>query len=68
MKTAQDHTRQDESPDLARRRQHPNPIPVSKWQCVGNVWPTANGWYNMLRPENQRNELVEADVASFVNE
>jgi hypothetical protein len=45
----------------------PNPIPVTKWRAVGNVWPTVNGWYNMLRPENLRDELVEAGVASFVN-
>lgn len=44
-----------------------NPIPVSKWESQGNVWPSQNGWYNMLRPENQREELVKAGVASFVN-
>ncbi len=44
-----------------------NVIPVSKWQELGHVWPTVNGWYNLLRPENHRDELVEAGVASFVN-
>jgi len=44
-----------------------NPIPLSKWESQGNVWPTVNGWYNMLRPENLRRELVEAGVVSFVN-
>jgi hypothetical protein len=44
-----------------------NPIPLSQWESQGNVWPTVNSWYNMLRPENHRNELVEAGVVSFVN-
>jgi len=44
-----------------------NPIPLSHWESQGNVWPTVNGWYNMLRPENLRDELVDAGVACFVN-
>jgi len=44
-----------------------NPIPVSQWESQGNVWPTMHSWYNMLRPENLRYELVEAGVVSFVN-
>ena len=44
-----------------------NPIPLSQWESQGNVWPTSNSWYNMLRPENLRDELIEAGVASFVN-
>ncbi len=44
-----------------------NPIPVSQWESQGNVWPTIHSWYNMLRPENLRDELVSAGVASFVN-
>ncbi len=44
-----------------------NPIPLSQWEAQGNVWPTVNGWYNMLRPENLRDELVSAGVVSFVN-
>ena len=44
-----------------------NPVPLSMWESQGNVWPTVNSWYNLLRPENQREELVEAGVASFVN-
>ncbi len=43
------------------------PIPLSMWESQGNVWPTKSSWYNMLRPENQREKLVEAGVASFVN-
>ncbi|MCH9003838.1 MAG: hypothetical protein IH838_00980 [Proteobacteria bacterium] len=43
-----------------------NPIPLSKWEKVGNVWPTVHAWHNMLRPENLRNELVEAGVVAFV--
>jgi hypothetical protein len=43
------------------------PIPVSLWESQGHAYPTVNGWYNRLRPENQRDELVEAGVASFVN-
>ncbi len=44
-----------------------NPIPLSQWESQGNVWPTSNGWYNMIRPDNLRVELVEAGVVSFVN-
>ena len=58
------------TPDLDSERQPnipSNPIPVSKWRAVGNVWPTEHGWYNMLRPENLRYELVNAGVARFVN-
>jgi hypothetical protein len=44
-----------------------NPIPLSMWESQGNVWPTVNSWYNLLRPENRREELIEAGVASFVN-
>jgi hypothetical protein len=44
-----------------------NPIPLSCWESQGNVWPTVNGWYNMLRPENLRDDLINAGVASFVN-
>ena len=44
-----------------------NPIPFSLWEEQGNVWPTQYGWYNMARPENQREELVEAGVIAFVN-
>ncbi len=44
-----------------------NPIPLSQWESQGNVWPTANSWYNMLRPENLRDQLVEAGVTCFVN-
>ena len=44
-----------------------NPIPLSLWESQGNVWPTANSWYNMLRPENLRDELVDAGVARFIN-
>ena len=44
-----------------------NPLPLSQWESAGNVWPTKNGWYNMLRPENLRDELVESGVVSFVD-
>ena len=44
-----------------------NPLPLSQWESEGNVWPTKYGWYNMLRPENLRDELVESGVVSFVN-
>ena len=44
-----------------------NPVPLSMWEAQGNVWPTKHAWYNMLRPENLRDELVEASVVSFVN-
>jgi len=43
-----------------------NPIPFSMWEEQGNVWPTFNGWHNMVRPENLRDELVDAGVVSFV--
>ena len=42
------------------------PVPLSLWEKQGNVWPTTNGWYNMLRPDNLRDELVDAGVVSFV--
>ena len=44
-----------------------NPVPFSMWEHQGNVWPTKNGWHNMVRPDNLRDELVEAGVVSFVN-
>jgi len=44
-----------------------SPIPVSRWESQGNVWPTTHGWYNMLRPENLRYELIEAGVARCIN-
>ena len=44
-----------------------NPIPVSEWENQGNVWPTANAWRHMLRPENLRDELTEAGVCNKVN-
>ena len=43
------------------------PVPISSWESLGNVWPTINGWYNMLRPENLRYELVSAGVVARVN-
>jgi len=46
---------------------HLFPIPVSQWESQGIAWPTTHGWYNLLRPENQRDELIQAGVASFVN-
>lgn len=44
-----------------------NPIPLSEWETAGNVWPTKNGWYNMLRPENLRNELLNSGAVTRVN-
>ena len=44
-----------------------SPIPLSRWESLGNVYPTTHGWYNLLRPENMRDDLVSAGVASFVN-
>ena len=44
-----------------------NPVPLSMWESLGNVWPTKNSWYNMLRPENLRSELVSAGVCNKVN-
>ena len=44
-----------------------NPITISEWAEQGNVWPTKHGWYNLLRPENLRDDLVKAGVVSFVN-
>jgi len=44
-----------------------NPIPLSQWEVQGNVWPTINGWYNMLRPENLRDDLLDAGVVRRVN-
>jgi len=46
---------------------HQLPVPVSRWESLGYAYPTTHGWYNLLRPENQREELVDAGVASFVN-
>ena len=43
-----------------------NPIPLSLWEAQGNVWPTKHAWYHMLRPEKQRDQLIEAGVASFI--
>jgi hypothetical protein len=44
-----------------------NPIPLSQWEAQGNVWPTSAGWYNMLRPENQRDELLESGAVRRIN-
>ena len=44
-----------------------SPVPLSRWESLGYVYPTTHGWYNLLRPENSRDELVSAGVASFVN-
>lgn len=44
-----------------------SPIPVSRWESLGYIWPTQSGWYNLLRPENLRDELVSAGVVVFVN-
>ena len=46
---------------------HQLPVPVSRWESLGYVYPTTHGWYNLLRPENLRDDLVSAGVASFVN-
>lgn len=43
------------------------PVPIARWQSLGYVYPTTHGWYNLLRPENLRDDLVAAGVASFVN-
>ncbi len=43
-----------------------NPIPFSMWEDQGNVWQNKNSWYNMVSPENLRDELVDAGVVSFV--
>ena len=43
------------------------PIPLTLWEAQGNVWPTKNVWYHMLKPENQRSELIEAGVCGKVN-
>jgi len=43
------------------------PVTIPGWQSLGPDYPTAHGWYNLLRPENQRDELVSAGVASFIN-
>ena len=45
----------------------PNPIPLSQWEAQANVWPTVYSWHNMLRPDNLRDELVDAGVACFIN-
>ena len=42
-------------------------IPLSKWEDQGNVWPTQVGWYNMLRPDALRDELIESGVVTKVN-
>ena len=44
-----------------------NPIPLSKWESSGNIWPTQVGWYNMLRPDGLRDELIAAGVVAKVN-
>ena len=44
-----------------------NPIPVSKWESQGNIWPTTYAWRHMLRPEVLRDELIEAGVCNKVN-
>ena len=46
---------------------HPLPVPVSRWESLGYVYPTTHGWYNLLRQENLRDDLVSSGVASFVN-
>ena len=44
-----------------------NPIPLSQWESQGNVWPTNAVWYDMLRPDKLRNELLDAGVAKKIN-
>jgi len=44
-----------------------NPITISQWQAQGNAWPTANAWYDMLRPEKLRDELIEAGAITRIN-
>lgn len=44
-----------------------DPIPLSLWESQGNVWPTVVAWYNMLRPDGLRDQLVEAGVVTKVN-
>ena len=44
-----------------------NPVPLSQWESQGNVWPTANSWYDMLRPDKLRNELLDTGVAKKIN-
>lgn len=42
------------------------PIPLTMWEKT-NVWPTRNVWYHMLKPEQLRDELMEAGVCNKVN-
>ena len=44
-----------------------NPIPLSQWEDQGNTYPTQNGWYNMLRPGDLRDELIDAGAVTRVN-
>ena len=44
-----------------------NPIPLSQWQKQGNTYPSQNGWYNMLRPGDLRDELFNTGVVTRVN-
>jgi len=44
-----------------------NPIPISQWKEQGNTYPTHNGWYNMLRPGELRDDLISAGVVTRVN-
>ena len=41
-----------------------NPIPISQWKEQGNTYPTDYGWYNMLRPGELRDELINAGVVT----
>lgn len=43
------------------------PIPLTMWEAQGNVWPSRNGMYHMLRPGPLRDELIEAGVFNKVN-
>ena len=43
------------------------PIPLSQWSKSGFAYPTYHAWVRMLRPENQRQELIDAGVVRFVN-
>ena len=56
-----------DQPDHSNPSSITSPIPVSLWESQGHVWPSVNGWYNMLRPENLRYELISAGVVSRVN-
>ena len=42
-------------------------IPISQWEKQGHIWPTASGWYNLLRPERKRDELIDAGVATWMH-